>query len=412
MSRPRRDPRAERAGRQLAGSARPRFALKLSPGEPAGRRRDPRVRRIRALVPGTARPRFDWTRDVASSAAAALLKTPAPPAAVLPEAPLVIEEPAFWILVVLDQSTGSLDETDRQLLSVARRIAGEAGGVVALGNTGSGLGEAGADRLSAWPAAAASAAAVEARTAAALGLIDTLSPRHVLCSDDPVGGGDIARRIAARRGARLAANVAAVTATAGEPVRVGRRAAGGREEWLQAAPMLMTIAGDAFAVDEHAPREARPLPPAAATAEVSRLRDAHDLPLDPETLPLGETDFIASAGNGVTDFASFTDVAAALGATRAGSRVVCDAGILPRDKQVGASGTVVTARCYLAFGIAGAPQHLQGITGVRHVVAVNTDLHAEMVKRADLSIIADAQRVMPALAELVRGGPASGGEPS
>ncbi len=86
-----------------------------------------------------------------------------------------------------------------------------------------------------------------------------------------------------------------------------------------------------------------------------------------------------------------------LGATRAGSRVVCDEGHLPRDRQVGASGSVVTARCYLAFGISGAPQHLQGITGVSHVVAINTDLHAEMIKRADLAIIADAQEVMPAL---------------
>jgi electron transfer flavoprotein alpha subunit len=64
---------------------------------------------------------------------------------------------------------------------------------------------------------------------------------------------------------------------------------------------------------------------------------------------------------------------------------------------VGASGSLVTARCYLAFGISGAPQHLQGITEVKHVLAINTDLHAEMIKRADLAIIADAQDIMPAL---------------
>jgi electron transfer flavoprotein alpha subunit len=104
----------------------------------------------------------------------------------------------------------------------------------------------------------------------------------------------------------------------------------------------------------------------------------------------------------VTDWDSFAELAAALGATQAGSRIVCDAGYLPRDRQVGASGTVVTARCYLAFGIAGAPQHLQGITEVKHVIAVNTDLHAAMIKRADLAIVADAQQVMPALIRYVR----------
>ncbi len=96
-------------------------------------------------------------------------------------------------------------------------------------------------------------------------------------------------------------------------------------------------------------------------------------------------------------------MAAALKATEGGSRVVCDAGLLPRDRQVGASGTLVEPRCYLAFGIAGAPQHLQGIERCERVVAVNTDLHADMVKRSDLAIIQDAQAVMPALVRRARG---------
>jgi len=39
---------------------------------------------------------------------------------------------------------------------------------------------------------------------------------------------------------------------------------------------------------------------------------------------------------------------------------------------------------------------------VEHVVAVNTDLHAAMIARAELAIIADAQVVMPALLEALR----------
>jgi electron transfer flavoprotein alpha subunit len=46
---------------------------------------------------------------------------------------------------------------------------------------------------------------------------------------------------------------------------------------------------------------------------------------------------------------------------------------------------------------------LQGIQRCRYVVAVNTDLHAAMIKRADLAIIADAQKVMPELVRLARG---------
>lgn len=393
MSRPRLDPRALRRQRQVQGPGqRPRFVLKAAVPAETGRRRDPRHLRLRALVPGMARPRYDWTRDAApgvQTAAPLVLQAQAPE-------PIRIETPAFWVLVVLDQSTGAMDETDLQLLSAARRLAGEAGGVVALGLGDPALATLGADRAVVWPAPAVDPAAIEARAATVQALLESLDPRHVLCSDDPVAGGDIARRLAAKAGLRLAAGVSSFTADG----RIGRRA--GNEAWLQAAPRLMTLMPGSFAADEQALREARPLAPPVLAFEAPSLESLGLLQVDPEALPLDETDFIASAGNGVTDFAAFAEVAAALGATRAGSRVVCDAGLLPRDKQVGASGTVVTARCYLAFGIAGAPQHLQGITGVRHVIAVNTDLHAEMVKRADLSIIADAQAVMPALARLAR----------
>ena len=71
------------------------------------------------------------------------------------------------------------------------------------------------------------------------------------------------------------------------------------------------------------------------------------------------------------------------------------------DRQVGTSGTLVDPRSYLAFGIFGAVQHLQGIQRCQRVVAVNTDRHAAMVKRADLVVIADAQNVMAALADLM-----------
>ena len=142
--------------------------------------------------------------------------------------------------------------------------------------------------------------------------------------------------------------------------------------------------------------------PSIAPVEESRLADGGLAATDPNAVPLTEADFIVSAGNGVSDWPAFHEVASALGAAEGGSRVVCDAGLLPRGRQVGASGSLVEPRCYLAFGIAGATQHLQGIARCERVLAVNTDLHADMVKRADLAIIADAQEVMPALTRLAR----------
>jgi electron transfer flavoprotein alpha subunit len=167
-----------------------------------------------------------------------------------------------------------------------------------------------------------------------------------------------------------------------------------------APPLLILIDPEAADPVIGARHEARPMPLPEVHGE-QRLSDDGAIPVDPNAVPLAEADFIVSAGNGVSDWNAFHAVAGALGATEGGSRVVCDAGLLPRDRQVGASGVLVDPRCYLAFGIAGAPQHLQGITRCERVIAVNTDLHAEMIKRADLAIVQDAQLVMPALTRLM-----------
>jgi electron transfer flavoprotein alpha subunit len=75
---------------------------------------------------------------------------------------------------------------------------------------------------------------------------------------------------------------------------------------------------------------------------------------------------------------------------------------MPRNRQVGATGTWVTARVYLAVGISGAIQHLQGIGACDKVVAVNMDPGCDMIKRADLSVIGDSGAILAALIERVR----------
>lgn len=399
------DPRAERASRTILTGQRPRLLRQPVAAATNERRRDPRAIREAALVQRQPRPRYDWARDAASAGTVAAIGHAV---AAAPAIPLqVIAEPAYLVLAMLDRPGGEVSEHDRQVIAAARVLAdgavgGGGGGAVVTVSTGSGeaLAEAGSDRHVALPDGWADDYVPERRAAAASALMEALSPRHILFPDSP-DGGDVARRIAAATGERLFAGVQSLG-----PDRATRQSAGGSLETGRRPTRLMTVAVDAFAPLDGVRHEARPLdlasPLTAGEEVLPRLDGARRLAVDPDALSLSETDFILSAGNGVTDWQSFAELGEALGATRAGSRVVCDAGHLPRERQVGASGTVVGARCYLAFGIAGAPQHLQGITGVRHVIAVNTDLHAEMIKRADLSIVADAQTVMPALIRLIR----------
>jgi len=71
-------------------------------------------------------------------------------------------------------------------------------------------------------------------------------------------------------------------------------------------------------------------------------------------------------------------------------------------RLIGATGRTVQARGYLAMGISGAVQHLQGIRECRHVLAVNTDVSAPMVQRAELTVVEDVQALMRELLALLQ----------
>jgi electron transfer flavoprotein alpha subunit len=381
-------------------------------------RRDPRAelerRRQRpapieaapAPDPSPARPRRDPRAERAQRRAGVVPPTPSAVATPVPEtkgpAIRVVEAPACVILAIPDLEDGRLSAHDRDMLGAARGLADSlSAAVVALACLATGesiedFGAAGIDRLLPARHAAFAGYAPEEKAAAALAAIERLEPRHVLLPDSSIGGGDLARRLAVQLGVRLAANVQRLTAD-----EIACRCDAGRSDILRRPPLVLALAPEAADPVAGVRHEARALEP-VAIATTPRLRDGGLAAVDPNAVPLKEADFIVSAGNGVTDWEAFHAVAGALGAAEGGSRVVCDAGLLPRGRQVGASGTLVEPRCYLAFGIAGAPQHLQGITRCERVVAVNTDLHADMVKRADLALIADAQAVMPALARLAR----------
>jgi electron transfer flavoprotein alpha subunit len=391
MSRARRDPHRERAAHAVAGNVRPRFDL----AAPSSRRprRDPRAERAARLVEA-AKPRFDASLEADRAASTFLVGPPTASAPREKPAPIILAEPAFFVLVVPDMANGTLTMQDRELIGAARLLAGGEGAVVVLARDDCpDLDVAGADRCVAAPLAPAEAYDPDAAATHIAATIAALSPRHVLFAET-ADGGDLARRVAVLTGEPLFTNAEAVS-----PKLLRRAARNHRVEQSSVPPRLISVAPGAVAPYAGAPREARvvELELQAAAVRESPISSSRVVPADPATVPLALADFVAAAGNGITDFASFNALAAALAATPGASRVLCDAGVMPRDRQVGASGTVLAARCYLALGIAGAPQHLQGVAGCEHVIAVNTDLHAAMIERADLAIVQDAQLVMPAL---------------
>lgn len=222
---------------------------------------------------------------------------------------------------------------------------------------------------------------------------ETLRPRHVFAPDLCPGPGEILRSLAARTGQTLQSDVFGFDS--GQALC---RFDGGRLQRREPLAEIVLCAPECALPPHNVRGAATSLAlPLSDRAQDTGFLDARDLAVERRTQPLDQSDFIVAAGNGITNWEQFHGLCAAVNATPGGSRVVCDAGKLPRDRQIGASGTLVDPVCYLALGIAGAPQHLQGIERCKHVIAVNTDLHADMIRRADLAIVADAHPVMAAL---------------
>jgi len=117
---------------------------------------------------------------------------------------------------------------------------------------------------------------------------------------------------------------------------------------------------------------------------------------------ISEADVLVSIGRGIEEEENLVlveELADALGATLSSSRPIVDNGWLPKNRQVGQSGKVVTPDVYIAIGISGAVQHVAGMKGADTIVAVNTDPNAPIYDLADYGIVDDLFDVVPELIE-------------
>ena len=137
---------------------------------------------------------------------------------------------------------------------------------------------------------------------------------------------------------------------------------------------------------------------------LSRLVKEHSL-LDTTIEPMEGAEVIVGIGTGVggpEGVAVVKDFARTLRAGMCATRRVTDAGWMPRQIQVGLTGKAIDPRLYFAVGIRGAINHTIGIKRAQTVVAINNDPEAQIFERADIGLIADWSKMIPALRDALQ----------
>ncbi len=143
--------------------------------------------------------------------------------------------------------------------------------------------------------------------------------------------------------------------------------------------------------------------PDTGPAGAARVIDRHVEETSGPTLD--EAAVVVAGGRGLGDASSYELVetlARLLKGAPAASRAIVDAGWVPYSHQVGQTGKVVKPTLYLAAGISGATQHMVGMKGSRHIVAINKDADAPILSVADLGIVGDVHKVLPKLIEALQ----------
>lgn len=324
-------------------------------------------------------------------------------------------EVAQSVWVFAEHDGRELRNITLEMLSEARRLAERLRAELCACLLGDGVGHLvpalgmhGATRVHLVEHASLARYGVDAWTAHAAALIAARRPAIVMFGDTPTGA-ELAPRVAARLGLPCVTGVKKITVTRGR-VQLSKSVyddhAYATVQPVQKRPLVLTLpAGETDIVPAPAAQDPEvvrpdvvpePRPPRTAIRRV--------IPGDPRTIAIEDAERIVAVGKGagIEGLPALQEFAELLGAALGGSRVAADAGLVPRERQIGVSGRTVRPKLLIACGISGARQFTMGMENSECVIAVNLDEKAGIFEFANLRVRGDLREVIPAVIQHLR----------
>lgn len=312
------------------------------------------------------------------------------------------------IFVVIEHLRGQIADISHVMLAAARQLAqGTGGNVVAilLGHDAQGLAQdLAAERVLYADHPALADFTSDAYQIVLAKIILDQSPRAVLFGHTTIGA-DVAGCLSAKLSLPL---VSSCRLLCGDGKLVSQ-ICGGKimaEGDLPGPTALVTMVSGGYKIEQKQGSQS-PVIETITVQQLDNLCIALKQYIEPEAgdVDIAKEPLLISVGRGIQNKDNIelaNELAAAIGGTVCASRPVVDQGWLPTTRLVGKSGKHVKPKVYLALGISGAPEHVEGMDESEVIIAVNTDPNAPIFNVAKYGTTIDLLDLIPQLTEKIK----------
>lgn len=312
------------------------------------------------------------------------------------------------IFVVVEHLRGQVSDSSYVMLAGAHQLSKSTGGnvtAVLLGHNAQGLASnLAADKVLYMNHPALAEFTSDAYIIALAGLIQEHSPRAVVFGHSSIGM-DVTSGLSAKLGLPVVSSCRSFS----DDGKYVSQICGGKimaEGNLPGPTVLITMVPGGYKAEQGQSTQSPAVTTVSAPA-LEGLRVTLKQYIEPDTsdVDITKEKMLVSVGRGIQNKDNIeiaNELAAALGCAVSSSRPVVDQGWMPTTRLVGKSGKHVKPKIYLALGISGAPEHVEGMGESEVIIAVNTDPNAPIFNIAKYGTTTDLFDLVPVLTEKVK----------